>query len=417
MTNIVEFFNWLHEHGGDIVQFQLPRRRHVAVFEANLVREVLVDKASDLPPFNPVTSSEVIQAEVLARMTAGDKHDQLRSLVASAFTRERVQAQAQIAEHEARRLAESLSAGPVEIRSHAEEFAYRVLARIVIGAGENLGPQVLSPSLQATKLNLILFALPGYGLLRRLPLPHDLKARKAIQPLDEVTYREIDSVGSLAEPPPSILGHLVRADGSTGRFFESKRRIRDELYAILLGAVDGLVHILTLAPYYLGLDSTVRDRLEDEVDRVQSVRNLRYARAVVLELLRLEPPSSILFPRIAVRDIMLGGFLIPKGTLVDVGIHAMHRRADTWEAPDSFRPERWLAEDGTLLSPPAGFMPFSIAPKLCQGVDLAPTILTAALTALVRRWRLEFGGTEFPPAAGLQPGLFSGGVTASLTAR
>lgn len=413
MTNVVGFFNELHGTYGDIVRFDVPGRTHIAVFEADLVRQVLEAQADALPPLNPVSSFEVVQAEVLARKPPGEDHARLQELVASAYTPERIAFQDQVAAEEGERLADSLNPGAVDLRASAEEFAYRTLARIVIGGGEELGREVVSPSLLAIKFNFILFAMPGYRFVKRLPLPHDLKARKAIRPLDEVTYREIDRARRSDAVPVSMVGHLVRAASRFDWRFDDDRHIRDEAYAILLGAVDGIVHTLSLAPYYLGRHPEVQALLEEEVDRTTDLSRLRNTRAVVMELLRVQPPATILVPRVAVRDCTIGGYLIPKGAFVDVGIHTIHRRPDYWQEPDSFRPERWL--DGTR--PGCHFMPFSLPPKQCQGADLAPKLMTAALAAVARRWRLEYGGAEFPPPVGLRPGSFSGGVTASVTAR
>ena len=58
--------------------------------------------------------------------------------------------------------------------------------------------------------------------------------------------------------------------------------------------------------------------------------------------LRLEPPAYVMRAKEALEDRVVGGYRIPKGTLMLVGMRVLHRRSDCWEHAGEFRPERWL---------------------------------------------------------------------------
>ena len=77
----------------------------------------------------------------------------------------------------------------VAFRAEVERYTWNALTTSMLGAGRELGPGPGLAMMRAAKLSFIVFAMPGYRLLRKLPLPHDLKARKAIRPLDDGRVR------------------------------------------------------------------------------------------------------------------------------------------------------------------------------------------------------------------------------------
>jgi cytochrome P450 len=112
---------------------------------------------------------------------------------------------------------------------------------------------------------------------------------------------------------------------------------------------------------------------------------LPWTRAVVDEALRLFPPAWALSRRVQREDV-IGGRAVPAGTQVIVSPWLLHRRADVWPDPSSFRPERFL--DG----PPAartGYLPFGQGPRLCIGREFALGEMAIVLSRVLGAHRLE----------------------------
>ena len=66
---------------------------------------------------------------------------------------------------------------------------------------------------------------------------------------------------------------------------------------------------------------------------------------------------------------MLGGYHIPKDSLVLANIHAAHMDENYWGDPENMRPERFLDKQGNLKRQEA-FMAFSVGESLIVKKDL-----------------------------------------------
>jgi cytochrome P450 len=99
------------------------------------------------------------------------------------------------------------------------------------------------------------------------------------------------------------------------------------------------------------------------------------ARAVVLEALRLYPPTWVIM-RLTRRPVELGGYSFEAGHHFLLSPYVVHRDPRVFDEAGRFRPERWLGR----RTPPECYLPFGVGRHRCPGVNLA----TVALVALVR---------------------------------
>ena len=186
----------------------------------------------------------------------------------------------------------------------------------------------------------------------------------------------------------------------------------DDLLAILLGAglaaedgplLDQVVPLLiashlttsntlTWTFWLLSQHADARERATAEVDDVlagrtpdaDDVERLVFVRAVIDEAMRLYPPGWRLVRWVAVDD-EIAGVRIPRGTRVFLSPWVTHRHPAWWDAPEEFRPERFLAPS----HPRFAYFPFGFGVRQCLGRRFALLEATVVVASILQRLRLD----------------------------
>jgi len=148
----------------------------------------------------------------------------------------------------------------------------------------------------------------------------------------------------------------------------------------------------------------VLERLRGEIDSVvgkarliqeTDLPNLPYLQAVVKEGLRLHPPGP-LFARFSQEGCRIGGFYVPEKTTLMINAYAVMRDSDSWEDPDEFKPERFLAssrseQEKERREQAIKYIAFGSGRRSCPGENLAYIFLGTAIGVMVQgfEWRIK----------------------------
>ncbi|KAL0350521.1 UNVERIFIED_CONTAM: cytochrome [Sesamum radiatum] len=119
------------------------------------------------------------------------------------------------------------------------------------------------------------------------------------------------------------------------------------------------------------------NRLVNESD----LSKLSYLQNIISETFRLFPAAPLLVSHEASADCKLGGYDIPKGTIVQVNAWAIHRDPTVWDDPTTFNPERFeeVGEVG-----PTKLLPFGMGRRSCPGNGLANRVVGLTLASLIQ---------------------------------
>ena len=139
------------------------------------------------------------------------------------------------------------------------------------------------------------------------------------------------------------------------------------------------------------------------------VPRLGYLQSIINETLRLYPAAPLLLPHESSADCKVGGYDVPRGTMLLANVYAIHRDPAAWEDPAEFRPERFEdgEAEGRLL------MPFGMGRRKCPGETLALRTVGLVLGTLIQcfDWdrvdgaevdMTESGGLTIPMAVPLE---------------
>ncbi|KAI3763019.1 hypothetical protein L1987_53466 [Smallanthus sonchifolius] len=120
------------------------------------------------------------------------------------------------------------------------------------------------------------------------------------------------------------------------------------------------------------------NRLVDESD----IPSLPYLRCIINETLRLYPAGPLLVPHESSSDCVVGGYNIPRGTMLIVNQWAIHHDPKVWNEPEKFKPERFEGLEGTR----DGFklLPFGSGRRSCPGEGLAVRMLGMTLGSIIQ---------------------------------
>ncbi|XP_062412038.1 cytochrome P450 2J2-like [Sardina pilchardus] len=148
----------------------------------------------------------------------------------------------------------------------------------------------------------------------------------------------------------------------------------------------------------------IQRKVQEELDRVVGSsrqpsladrENLPYTDAVLHETQRFGNVLPLNLPRSATKDVQVGHFSIPKGTMMVGSLTSVMFDETEWETPHTFNPEHFLDAEGKFRRREA-FVPFSIGKRVCLGEQLARMNLFLFFASLLQRFSFSLPGGVKP---------------------
>ena len=244
-------------------------------------------------------------------------------------------------------------------------------------------------------LRLFLIAEPPRWLFRTVmrgaflpvPLPWPFRHVQVVaKTLDKAVWDLVRDRKANPIDGVDLLNYMLTTEAEDGKPLSDKR-VRDESITFMLAGHETTANALSWMWYLLALNTNARDRMLAEIDQVLQGRTpgaddlskLPWTTACFLEAMRYYSPAWIV-PRVAVKDDVIGGHRIRKGTTIIMPGHLVHHDERWWADPDEFDPSRFLPGEGKDR-PRSAYMPFGGGKRICIGQSFATmeSVLVAAI--------------------------------------
>ncbi|KAK5582768.1 hypothetical protein RB653_004354 [Dictyostelium firmibasis] len=198
---------------------------------------------------------------------------------------------------------------------------------------------------------------------------------KMINFIEEI-YEE--HLNDLDEEKPKDLMDMLIID-SKGN---NKKGIVHVGFDFLLGGSDSSSGIMEWFTLFMSNNKEYQEKAYNEIVSVMGKNchfisyndrpKLPYLVACINECLRMRAEDPLGIPRVAIEDIEIKGFFIPKGTQIHHNLYAVGMNEKVFENPNKFDPERWLTTDQDILKERLNHLiPFSVGPRVCIGKNLS----------------------------------------------
>jgi cytochrome P450 family 135 len=373
------YFAAAHRRHGDIFTMRVLGQRWVAIAHPDAVKEVFshgpdeVDSGDANQALSPVLGTRNLL------LLDGEEHLRRRRIVLPPFHGERMRAYEEVIRTAIRKEIADWPVGePVAALPRMQALTFAVIMRCVFGVQEGervgqLGDALRGMISWVTDMRRVLFFfMVGPQRLDRVPA-----FRRQLESVDREILAEISrrrAMGDLSERE-DILSLLIGATDEDGNRL-SDGELRDELMTLLIAGHETTATLLAWAIHDLARDPASQDRLAEHGGA--------FCDAVVTETLRLHPPTGGVARRLR-EPLTIGGYDLPVGTDVVPVTLLVHRRADVYPDPWTFKPTRFL----DTRPPAGGWFPFGGSVRRCIGASFAQFEAKIVLEELTRALRLR----------------------------
>lgn len=388
------FFQNLAAQYGDISYFRLGPQEAFFLNHPDYVREVLVSNHQNFIKGLALQRAKRLLGEGLLT-SEGEFHRRQKRLAQPAFHRARVATYAVVMTDYASQTGERWRDGEtVDMSEEMMRLTLGIVGKTLFDADVVSDAREVGEAMTVVMDLFNTISIPFFDLLQKLPLPQLRRFDKAKVKLDAIIFRLIEERRRNHEDRGDLLSMLLLAqdvEGDGGVMTD--QQLRDELMTIFLAGHETTANALTWTWYLLSQNPAAETKLHHELDQVlgdrtpnfDDVAQLKYTEMVLTEAMRLFPPAWAL-GRMAQVDTEIGGYVVPKKSLVLMSQFVMHHDARFFPDPLKFDPERWTPE-ARETRPQFSYFPFGGGPRRCIGEGFAWMEGILVLATIARRWQ------------------------------
>ncbi len=197
-------------------------------------------------------------------------------------------------------------------------------------------------------------------------------------------------------PGNDLFSQLCQAKTDEGETFNDDDIVNHMIF-LLMAAHDTTTITLCSLLYQLAKHPEWQDKARQEslalahqVANTDDLEQLTTLGLCMKEALRMIAPVPGM-PRKTVKDCEFKGYLIPKGSLINVLNDFTHHMPEHWTRPEHFDPERFAPPRQEHKAHPYQYIPFGGGAHMCIGMHFAEMQVKAIVHQMLQnfRWQLD----------------------------
>ena len=389
--NPIGFITHLQQAYGDIVGFSLMSKRGVLISNPEDIQQVLLETGKRYGKFTPTYTLRMVLGNGLVT-SEGDFWKRQRKLIAPAFHHQSIKQYSNQIVAYAQDMAKTWQRGAVrDIHQDMMNLTQRIIMKVLFDV------DVLQNAREASAaFNAMMHAIgsdlrgPERILPKFIPTSSRTRMIEGVAYINELLMDIIEKRRVEGDAKHDLLTMLLNARDDEGQPM-STEQLLDEIRTLYLAGHETTATTLSWTWFLLSQNPDSYARLEAEIGQVlegraptaDDVQRLSYCNAVIKESLRCYPVAWIT-QRVALEDVEIGGYQIPKNTSIWLSPWIVHHDARWYAEPDAFMPERWL-KDKSELPRREAYLPFGGGPHICIGNGLAMLESTLILATLLQQ--------------------------------
>lgn len=380
-----------------MVSGKTGKRWHM-VMDPDAIRRIVLERVDDYP--KSIVTKNLLRPAIGESLfiAEGAEWRWQRRTAAPVFSHRNVMNLAPIMTAAAERSAERIAAaGPrraVDLFEEMVTTTFDVISDVTFsgdGSFDRDGVHAAIEAYIAEAGKVSLFDILGFP--DWVPRPGRLLSGKGLKEMKRVADQAIDARAARGtKGVPDLLDLLLAGEDPETKRRMNTAELRDNLLTFIVAGHETTALSLGWALYLCAFDPSVQDAARAEAKSVLTggraatgadVEQLPLIRRIIDEALRLYPPAAMV-SRTAMAADTLGGREIRPGDTVILPIYALHRHKQLWEAPDAFRPDRFLNRKAIDRY---AYLPFGDGPRICIGASFALQEAVIILATLLSRFR------------------------------
>ena len=390
---------------GDIAHFKFGSQNVYLLNNPDYIEDVLVTNYKKFIKSRGLQVSKRLLGNGLVT-SEGEYHDLQRHLIQPTFYPKRIKTYSDMMIKQANDMCNSWHDGAIlDIHKEMTKLTLAIICKTVLGYDIDPEHDEVGDALLTCMKYFNRLLMPFGELIEKIPLlPINKGFQKAKKDLDSIVYRMIKEhrkildKGDDKESHDDLLLTLLQAqDEEAGIGRMTDEQLRDEVMTIFLAGHETTANALTWTYYLLSENPLIETRLQEELYSifgnsrtpitVDDVPKLQYTEKLLTESMRLFPPAWAL-GRQAIDDYKVGGYSVPKGSIILMSQYVMHRDPRYFPEPDRFYPDRWTEEFRKQL-PRFSYFPFGGGIRGCIGEPFAWLEGILLIATICRQWRLK----------------------------